>query len=179
MGPLVTYAGQDVTWTPSSTAKRTYELRAGDDVLATLTQPRWWRQDRVGAAADGQWTFARAGVFRSRLVINDATSGVEAASFTSSGWTGKGALTLPGGSRYQWSSGNVWGSKRVWLDETGQPLLRFRQSGVLRWQCAVTIEPHAATERHLTLLAMLGWCLMLLSNDDAATVAATVAATST
>lgn len=179
MEMLAAYAGQEVTWTPSPAAKRTYELRAGADVFATLTQPSWWRQDRIGVAADGQWTFARVGVFRSRLVITDTTSGVEAASFTSSGWTGKGELTLPDGRSYQWSSGSVWGSKRVWLDETGQPVLRFRQYGVLRWQCAVTVEPRAATEPHLTLLAMLGWYLMLLANDDAAAMTATIAATST
>lgn len=176
---LAAYAGQDLTWTPSPTTKRTYELHAGTDVLATLTQPSWWRQDRVGVAANGQWTFARAGVFRSRLVVSDATSGLEAASYTSSGWTGKGELTLPDGGRYQWSNGNVWGSKRVWLDETGQPVLRFRQYGVLRWQCVVSIERHAATKPHLTLLAMLGWYLMLLANDDAAAVTATIVATST
>ncbi len=175
MGPIQGYAAHELLWTPSRTARRTYELGAGDQVLAVLVQPIWWRESRIGAAADGTWTFARVGVFRPRVVITDAGSGAEIASMARSGWTGSGALTLPDGRHYQWRSGSVWGSKWAWLDAAGQPLMRFNQFGVLNTQCTVAIEPPATMDPHLTLLAMLGWYLMLLTRDDDAATAAAVA----
>jgi hypothetical protein len=179
MGPLANYAGRELTWTVSQTQKRTYELHADTEVVATLYQPSRWRSYRLGIAADGQWTFARVGMFLQRVVICDADSGAEVAHLARTGWTGKAALTLPDGSQYQWRSGSAWGSKWVWLDASGQPVLRLRQFGALRPQCAVAVEPTATASQPLALLAMLGWYLMMLmSEDTAATTAAVIAATS-
>lgn len=176
MGPLQSYLGQELVWTPSRTAKRTYELRAGDQVLATLARPSVWRESRVGTAADGTWTLARVGVFRTRIVVADAGSGAEIARLARSGWTGNLTLTLPDMRRYQWRNGNMWGSKWAWLDDAGHPLMRFKQFGILKTQCAVVIELPAATDPHLTLLAILGWYLMMLTQADAAGAAAAAGA---
>lgn len=177
MESLTSFAGRELTWTPSRTAKRTYELGMDGQIVATLYQPSGWRQEHVAATADGRWRFARVGVFHQRLVIADADTGVEVARMDRSDWTRNGMLTLPDGKQYQWRSGSAWGSKWVWLDAAAQPLLHFRQSGVVRLQCAVTIEPQAATEPHLALLAALGWYLMLLTRDEnAAIIAASTSA---
>jgi hypothetical protein len=155
-------------WTPLRASGRAYELRAGDFVLATLMQPSMWRERRIGTAADGSWTFARTGFWHPRIVVTDTQSGAEVASIARSGWIGKATLTMPDGRGYRWRNGNVWGSKWAWLDDADQPLLRFSQSGVFKLRCAVTIEQSAAGDPHLTLLAILGWYLMLLNQADAA-----------
>ncbi len=179
MESLARYAGRELRWELSRSAKRTYELRADAEVVATLYQPSRWRATRLGIAADGQWTFARVGMFRPRIVIADASSGAEVARLARSSWSGKASLALPDGSQYQWRSGSAWGSKWAWLDASGQPLLRFRQFGAFRPQCAVTVEPSAAASQHLALLAMLGWYLIMQMNEEsAATTAAVIAATS-
>lgn len=177
MQPLANFLGRELIWTSSQAQKRTYELHADTEVVATLYQPSGWRSNRLGSAADGRWTFARVGVFRQRVVICDADSGAEIASLPRTGRAGNASLALPDGSQYQWRSGSVWGSKWVWLDASEQPLLRFRQFGALRLQCAVAVEPSAATNQHLSLLAMLGWYLMMLMNEDTAATAATIVAT--
>lgn len=176
MEALQSYVGQELMWSPSRTAKRTYELMAGDQALATLAQPSLWRESRVGQSAEGAWTFARMGVWRPRIVIADANTGAEVASLERSAWSGKGTLTLPDGRGFAWRSGNMWQSKWVWLDEAGQPVMRFRQFGVVKTRCGVTIDSSSA-EPHLMLLAMLGWFLMLVSQADAAAAtSATIAA---
>ena len=177
MESLTSLAGRELTWAPSRTARRTYELGMDGQIVATLYQPSGWRQDRVAVTTDGRWRFARVGVLHQRLVIADADTGAEVARMERSDWTRNGTLTLPDGKQYQWRSGGAWGSKWVWLDAAAQPLLHFRQSGVVRLQCAVTVEPQAASEPHLALLVALGWYLMLLTRDDnAAIIAATTSA---
>ncbi|HZC07904.1 MAG TPA: hypothetical protein VE338_19870 [Ktedonobacterales bacterium] len=172
MDTLTSYAGHDLTWEPSQTAKRTYELRAVDgQILATLTQPSAWRQNRLGEAAGRRWSFARVGVFRQRLVFADADSGAEIATMTQSAWSGKGALALPDGCAYQWRGDGGWGAKRVWLDASGTPLLRLKQFGMAKLRCQVSVEP-PATDANLLFLATLGWYLMLLAHDDAIAVTA-------
>lgn len=173
MQSIQAYTDHELMWTPLRASGREYELRAGDAVLATLVQPSAWRERRIGAALDGSWSFACAGVWRPRVVVTDTQSGAEVARIARSGWSGKADLDLPDGHRYQWRSGGAWGSKWAWLDDAGQPLMRFSQSGAFKVRCAVTIAPKAAGDPHLILLAMLGWYLMLLTQSDA--VAATVA----
>lgn len=172
MGMLQHYAGQELVWESSRTAKRTYELRAGEQVLATLTQPSAWNQRRVASSDEGTFTLARVGFFKQRIVIADAISNAEVANMPPSGWSGKGTLTLPDGRIYHWRKSGFWGMKWTWLDSAEQPLMSFKQIGGFRARCAVTIEPAAATDPHLALLAQLGWFQMLLARDDAANSAA-------
>ena len=173
MDSLTNLAGRELLWTPSRTGKRAYALGMDGRTVATLVQPSLWRQDSVAVTATGRWRFARVGFLRQRYVIADADTGVEVAQMSRSDWTRSGTLRLPDGRQYLWRSGGFWGSKWVWLDTAARPLLRFRQFGALRAQCAVTVEPETASEPHLALLATLGWYLMLLMRED--TTAATVA----
>jgi hypothetical protein len=176
MDPLQNYVGQELMWTPLSVSGREHKLRAGDTVLARLVRPSLWRERRIGTAANGSWAFARAGFWRTRVVVTDQQSGAEVASLARSGWSGKGTLALPDGRQYRWRNGNLWGSKWAWLDGADQPLMRFKQSGAFKVRCAVIIEPPAAGDPHLTLLAMLGWYLMLLTQADAAAASSAVVA---
>lgn len=180
MGTLQQYAGQELIWESSTTAKRTYELHASEHILATLAQPSAWNQRRIGTSDEGQFTFARVGFFRQRIVIADATSDAELVSIPSAGWSRQATLTLPDGRTYHWRKAGFWGTTWTWLDGSEQPLMTLRQFGAFRVRCAVTIEPAAAIEPHLALLAQLGWFQMLLIQADtiAATAASTTAATS-
>jgi hypothetical protein len=168
MGMLQYYAGQELIWESSRTAKRTYELRAGEQVLATLAQPSAWNQRRMGSSDEGHFFFARMGFFNQRIVIADAASSAELASMKPSGWSRQATLTLPDGRGYQWRKSGFWGNRWAWLDAAGQPLLTLRQFGAFRVRCAVTVEQAAATDPHLALLAQLGWFQMLLAQADAA-----------
>jgi len=176
MDPLQDYVGQDLMWTPRNVSGREHELRAGETVLARLVRPSLWRERRIGTAANGSWAFARAGFWCTRVVVTDEQSGAEVASLARSGWSGKGTLTLPDGREYRWRNGSVWGSKWTWLDTGDQPLMRFKQTGAFKVRCTVVIEPAAAGDPHLTLLAMLGWYLMVLARADAAAASSAVVA---
>lgn len=175
MGMLQQYAGQELIWGSSHTAKRTYELRAGDQILATLTQPSAWHERRTGTSDEGKFSFARTGFFKQRTVITDTATNAEVASMPTVTWGGTTTLTLTDGRVYHWHQTSFWASKWGWLDDTQQPMMSFKPLGVFRARCAVIIEPAAAADPHLGLLAQLGWFQILLAQ---AAIAASSAASS-
>lgn len=173
MRQLEPYADEELTWQSVPCQKRTWNLSAGQEVVATLTQPSTWSPTRIGTTADGQWRFTQKGVVHRRLVVTDTHSGAEVAHGVRSSRSGNGTLTLADGRKYVWRAANAFGSKWAWLDEAGQPLLQFRESGVLRVRSTVTLTARAVDDPHVGFLALVGWHLMLLTNQEATTAAMT------
>ena len=85
--------GQELAWTQRSYCQGEYELRAGDDAVATLR----WRGGSLAVAetSDGRWSFERPGYRRSWVSVRTAGTGTEIAVF-SSYRTGSGTLELAG-----------------------------------------------------------------------------------
>jgi hypothetical protein len=157
---------RDLVWVRPSSKARAYELRAQEDVIATL---RWQKGTLAEAtAADGDhWTFKRAGFWHPRVTVRAAGSEVDLAVFRAS-WTGSGVLELPPGRAFHWSAVNFWRSRWAWHDADGQPLALFKSSGHGRTPAMgrVEIAPAAAAIPELTLLLLLGWYLMVLRIQD-------------
>lgn len=169
-------AGQELSWEPSQTAKYTYELRAGDEVLATLRQESRWGQRRVAETAEGAWIFDKRGVWRPQTLILDVGSGAEAARLARSGWSGKATLDLPSGRHYLWRATNIWRSRWEWQDTQGLSLARMTmKQGFAKTRGTVEIDPLAAATPDLALLVPLGWHLMLVARAEAAAASASVA----
>jgi hypothetical protein len=178
MESLTSYAGQELVWLSSKTAKRTYQLRDGDRIFATLVQPSLWRQTRVVESATDHWTLTLQGMTGSTLLVSNAM-GAEVARLKRSSWKSAARLELTGGGHYTWRAGNWLGAKWVWLDENEQPALHLAPQGVFRARCAVVIEAVETPRSDLALLAALGWYLIQLQNaETAAAVASTTVITS-
>lgn len=177
MKPVAQLGGEELLWIQPAARKREHELRAGDDLVATL---RFQRGSLADAETDGHhWTFKRQGFWRPRVTVRVAGSEVDIAVFQPH-WTGGGVLELADGRAIRLRSANFWQSEWVW-EEKDQPLMRFKgRHGIVKAKGAVEIQPGAAVQPDAPLLILLGWYLILLHADDsaAATVGASVAATS-
>jgi len=172
--PLADAAGEELIWGQPKALKRTHELRAGDEVIATLTFQRGSLAE--AEAADGHWTFKRQGFWQPRVSVRLAGSDADIAIF-SPRWTGGGTLEPLGGKPIRFSSGNFWQTQWVW-QETEEPLIRFKgRQGIMRASGQVEVNPDATGRPDLSLLVLLGWYLILLHAEDsaAASSAATVA----
>jgi hypothetical protein len=65
-------AGQELHWGRGSVRGREYELRVGEEILATLG---WQRGSlAIARAADGCWSFKRAGFCHPRVTVRVAGS---------------------------------------------------------------------------------------------------------
>jgi hypothetical protein len=174
--PISETAGEELLWLQPAARKREHELRAGEDLVATL---RFQRGSLADAEAEGHhWTFKRQGFWQPRVTVRAPGSDADVAVFRPR-WAGGGTLDFADGLSVRLSSANFWQSQWVW-QEKDQPLILFKgRHGIVKAKGAVEIQPGAESRPDTPLLVLLGWYLILLHADDtaAATVGATVAAT--
>ncbi|MDQ2906923.1 MAG: hypothetical protein M3Y81_25720 [Chloroflexota bacterium] len=161
-------ASQELVWMQPDALKSVYELRAGNEIAATLL---WETKYGVLAeSADGRWRFTREGIINQRNTIREAASNADIAlykpKFTSSG----GRLLLSGGDSFTWQNLRFWGSEKAWLDAAGTPLVRFDSTSLKR--IPVTIEPGAVSLLQLSLLLAFGCYLLVLAYRDTTKLAA-------
>ena len=132
-------ADQELVWIQPAARKREHELRAGDELVATLRFQR-------GTLADAEADIA---AFHPR-------------------WTGGGSLEVADGNALKLASANFWQSEWVRLDKD-QPVVRFKgRHGIVKAKGAVEVQAGAGERPDLPLLILLGWYLILLHADDAA-----------
>ena len=168
--------GQELTWQQTKLFKRIYELRWGDNVLATLNWPSAWRSAATLATPEAIWTFQRQGVWRPRIIVLDST-GAEIATFTRK-WTGGTLAFANGGAIYTFKREGFWNPERIWMTERDMPVLRIKARYGGARAARVVIEPGGASLPELPLLAGAGWYLLVQMADEAASAsAATTAAT--
>jgi hypothetical protein len=170
-------AGQELLWIQPAVRQREHELRAGDDVVATLRFQRGSLAD--AQASGGHWTFKRQGFWHPRVTVRTAGSDTDIAVFQPR-WVGGGTLEFPDGRTVRLSSANFWQSEWVWQDNE-KPLIRFKgRHGIVKARGAVELQPEAVASPDLAMLVLLGWYLILLHAEDsaAASSAASVAAVS-
>ena len=169
---------QELNWAQPRKHKRDYELRAGEEVVATL---RWEkpRQAAAGESAEGRWTFQRQGFLHQHVEARLAESTLEIARFQPI-WRGGGTLELPDGQRFGLRPTSFWNAEWAWTTAQNDILLRIKRAarpGQTKGQ--IDLLPGASAIPELSLLILLGWYLIILAADDAntATMAASVAAT--
>lgn len=169
------FAGQELVWEPSSAASRAYELRDGEQVVATLAQPNFWKRDRVVTTLADRWSLTPTGFTGSTLVVADAF-GVEVARITRASW-GRGAtLSFMSGDSYDFRAVGFWGRTWLWRDQSEQVVASLKPFGVWRWRCAVTVGPASVPAPILALLAAVGLSLIQVhAAQTASAVAATTA----
>jgi hypothetical protein len=169
-------AGRELLWTPSPGQKKTYELRAGEDIAATV---RFERSSLATAeVASASWTFKREGFWHPRVTVRLPGSATDLAIFRP-GWSGAGTLELSPSRQVHWKSASFWQSSWDWQELDGRPLVHFK--GRHKWtkmEAEVAIETMATGLAELPLLVALGWYLLVLLAQDTASAATTVAVTS-
>ena len=166
-------------WMQASAAERTYELRAGDDVVAT----RRWQKARgslaLAESVEGKWTFKRTGFFSPRITVRAVGTESDIAVFTPDGFAGRGTLELADGGKFRWATMSFWRSQMAFCSEAGQPLVHYKPESALQLAAAkVEIEQAGAAIPELSLLVLLGWYFMLLMAEDSIATSAVAGAVS-
>jgi hypothetical protein len=172
-------AGQELKWVQRSARKQAYELRAEEEVIGSLV---WQRGSlAVGETADHRWTITREGFLHRRVTVRLADSELNTAVFHPS-WSGGGILELTSGRVLRFQAANLWRSQWEWQETEGEALVRFKsRRGFLKSGADLEITSAAAGFPELSLLAVLGWYLIVLGDRDSAasgSSAAVIAATS-
>jgi len=169
--PLSGLVGQGMIWAKPNWKSGNYELRLGEQRIATLKFRSMWGTFATGETADGRWTFKRVGFFQNRVTVRAASSEAELGVFVNN-WKMGGTLELPDGRKYLGNT-NFWMTRFGFTDEAGQPLVSYRRiGGMTSLSAAVEIEPAGAELSEVSWLVLLGWYVaVMLHQDSSMTVA--------
>ncbi len=167
--------GQELRWTQPHALKMDYEMRAGEEIAATLRFRSSFGSFATAASADGTWTFKRVGFWQTRVTVRAAGAEADQAVFKNNTWNGGGTLELPGGRKYPANS-NFWATRYEFRRETGEPLISYTNiRGVMRISSQVEIHGPAQEIAEMPWLVSLGWYLMVMLYMDSAGAAVAAA----
>lgn len=177
MNKIAEVIGRELEWVQPSAWKMEYELRAGDELLATLRFRSSFGSFATAESADGCWTFKRVGFWQTRVTIRRCGSDTDIATFKNNTWSGGGTLELPDG-REILATTNLWQTNFEFKTEAGETLVRFKTGGLVHLSATVEIQPDAAGVPELPWVVMFGWYLAVMMYMDTASTAGAVAAIS-
>ena len=167
------FIGQEMLWQPTAAMKARYELVAGNQMVASFDMSNWGSSS-IAQTPDGIFSIKRDGVFKPRVNVRAGSeAGTMLASFKQN-WSSGGDLQFTDGRTFTLRKTNFWGSKKAWLDATGQIIMTFQAKSFSR-TVGVSVAPEAAVFPDLPLLAALGLYIIILIKREAA--AATAAST--
>ena len=168
MKSLANLDTRNLTWI--SVGSRSYQLAAGDDLVATLDWLKGRGSLARGEAADGDWTFKRAGFFRPFITVR-ATDGEVDLAVLRRRTARESVLRFGDGREFVWRPKRTRRRQMAFVtgaDETVFTLLP-RQKKSRRFG-EMEIAPGMSGLRELSLLALVGWyrtALQLDEEDDA------------
>ncbi|MBN1429537.1 MAG: hypothetical protein JXB07_14275 [Anaerolineae bacterium] len=166
-----------LSWVQPSALKQEYELRADEELAATLSFKNIFGSLAKAESADGCWTFKRIGFWETKATIRACDGDTDIAVYKNNTWNNGGTLELPDGRKY-FASLNFWATRYEFKNELDDVLLRYTKiGGVAHFSAQLDIMPSAVNVAELPWMAMLGWYLpIMIYRDSAAAVAATIAA---
>ncbi len=158
-------AGRELKWIHPEATRRYYELRSGDDVLASLA---WDESDESAATAkagDRSWTFRRLGFLNPHVVALDS-SGSQVFRFDAT-MSGGGMGHASDGHLYRWFA-NLWRAEWGWMDSGQNDLIKFHRSFDVNEKQEGNLELLDAGRdtSNLELLVLLGWYLIITISES-------------
>ncbi len=175
-------AGQDLQWRGKKVglfAKDEFELRSGDEILATLHAREKGTDWTCGEAADGRWALKSRNIGSGEIVvITELDSQAEIAVVKRGRKHGffqrdNDSLEFSDGRIVMWNKVSKWHDEWDWVDSDGRPLIHFQRGH------HVVIEPLALSLPEFSLLVIVGWQLMQLQQEARKKAAVAGVATAT
>lgn len=171
MRSILAIETQMLTWEP--VGPRSYQLSAGDDLVATLDWATSMGSLATGTAADGVWTFKRAGFFRPVITVRAQDNDRNLAALRRAR-RNESILEFADGLRFVWSPTRLRRRQMGFFDSSGAPVISFqRRSKRFKQYADVEIAEGGRNLRQLSLLALLGWYRIKLEIDDEETAVLT------
>jgi YD repeat-containing protein len=140
-------------------------LVADGQTTATLTWAKSWGSLATGESADGEWTFKRLGFLRPRVVVREAGSDSDLAVLSIS-WVGEGAVVFSDGEAFQFKRSGFWHPEWSMSDSRGARLLSLKPDmGRKKKKADVEVGDSDVLSKRISLLAILGWYVIILISD--------------
>jgi hypothetical protein len=146
---------------------RGFELKQGDQMVATLSRPRVWSSEFIAAIAGQDWIIHRSGFWGNKGEIRDAVSQQQIAVFKF-GWGSKGDLVFADGQQFLVVTRGCWHPVWTVTTELGEPVFHLHTRGK-------SVELHnvaGVSESRLSLLVLFTLYRVRQAEEAAAVAAA-------
>src|SRR6476646_1918189 len=155
------------------TLRRVWELRSGDEVVATLQIPLFRRGAEI-EIGDQKLAIEPSGLVRTSVAVRDTATGDERMRVVRENL--RRVLEL-GGQRTEWRSLG-WGSTYGFVDADGETLVRGKVSqGLMRTNGEIEVPDSLPEDEALLAAALTAYLLIRKAEDNASAASSTVAAT--
>ncbi|MDP2886627.1 MAG: hypothetical protein Q8P51_16585 [Ignavibacteria bacterium] len=161
----------EIIWQQLPGFKSEFELRFGDDLVATMKLPKMLSSAAVFQCEEGSWTIERVGLLSSKTVVRGGTSNVEIATYTGRTWKGGGTVELSEGRKLELRM-NIWKSTFEWCTDAGESLVHMKGRGFLKYYVDVRMNRSALKWPELPWLVALAFYQMIMMRRDSAAHAA-------
>lgn len=152
-------------WVQPHVFQPVYELRQGDDTVATLALRSVFGSFATARSADGAWTFKRVGFWQTRATVRAEGGTADMAVFEHHTWSGGGTLRVASGRSIRVTT-NLWQSKIEFQLADDHFLFRYRTEGFLRQQAELEILPSLEAMPEMPWLILFGWYLVVMMHQD-------------
>jgi hypothetical protein len=161
----------ELTWVKSK-GKGRYELTANGSVLGTLQRVGFWKPASHTEFKGQSWSFQRSGLAGTNVL---QYPGERLVAEFKANWLGGGMVTFADGQQFQLTAKGFF--RPVWslIDDHSQRIMEITPHNKSVVLFGTAAENYQA-DSHVPVLIMLSWHQILQANDDAAAVAASVAA---
>ena len=172
MRKLSSLTDHDIAWQQVPGLRSEYELRFGDEVVASLKLPRMLGSAAVFQCEEGTWNIARSGFFASTTHVRRADSVDPEGTFRASPWTRGGMLEFADGRVLQLRT-KVWGRTLEWYTPSGESLVQMRGSGFWKFRADLHMTRDALQWPELHwLVGLLCYQMIMMRRDSASHAAA-------
>jgi hypothetical protein len=158
----------EIAWQQLQGLKSEFELRFGDELLATMKLPKMLSSVATFQCEEGTWNIERVGFFSPKTVVRKGTSNEVVGTFTARAWKGGGTVELSEGRKLELRT-NMWKSTFEWCTTDGESLLMMKGRGFLKYFVDVQMNRSAAKWPELPWLMALMFYQMIMMRRDAAT----------
>ncbi len=167
MRPIATFVDQTLTWIRPKVIKSDYELRFGDELIATLRFPSFFSSSAIAESADGCWTFKRIGFFKKRTIIGLSGSSDIIGTYRKNAWKKGGFLELSDSRKFIVTA-SLWKNTIQFQTDSGETLIHMKSRGVFRLSVTVQMYRTCLHIPEFTWMVILGLYLFVMMERDRA-----------
>jgi hypothetical protein len=163
--PIRESIGRAMRWRRTRLLPAAFELRAGEETLATLEWPGLFSRSAIATSGGGRWRFRRPSLFSLSVDVEDTESGARIASYSPAPL--RGTLRFADGRAFRIGRDSLFGRLKAWREDGGE-LLSFPRRLTFGGGGPVQIEAAATAEAGLDLLVAFAFYVLTLRRRRAA-----------
>jgi len=157
--------GREMRWHRTRLLPAAFELRAGDEMIATLEWPALFSRSAIATTGGARWRFRRPALLSLSVDVEDAESGARIASYAPAPL--RGTLRFADGRAFRIGRDHPFGTLKAWREDGGE-LLSFARRLTIRGGGPMRIEAAAAAESGLDVLVTFAFYVLTLRRRRAA-----------